>query len=1007
MNRFLWIMNYILYFSLLTVLIRSEASTKKAQNFKEIEIGDVTITITDISYFDEDQEEETEILFTVQNNEKLKTCELICVGKTVKSLNCESVAQAKETKTFDTFYIYFENSEETQGTVKTLLISLQSSKFNRLDIYYDQNYVVPNNVAFINDLCVVYQNFDRDYERFMLLDESEQYGRNYFDWFEKSVVVILHEGIEITVEAVPKIEFSLVTPYPKDSNEEIAAIDGLLSVLEISKNNIRIVEAKCIINVKTRENNTYLMFQVEIGTAPQWTSYGSQRNELNLKELSKNLTSVFQSGDTGKWFSNTVYFLNVENNTVSPDGFTNCPKTIKRYRRQSQYSTTLAESSTESIEVEGHKITLHPFSETSIPHNSRIDEELVPAPGVKLFDETEQKDADSELLKDTKWTATIEFYYDCYQGNLKGETKISIPNKENMILFEDIKFEKPNYNVYLKITVNKEDSPETPLTFVIGPFDVRDSKDNVEFKDEARLTFKYDGNFQQIKDDPERYKSCFINFYYGKYPKVGWKYIGSKAGSVITEAKINGEPSTLKSVIDDIKSKEKTFNVEKNKQWKVQRVDADMPQSNIIKRDTSDTATQEPNKTEDVKKEETKDDSTPTAWIAAIVINGILVLLFIGFVIYCYCKSKQRNSSIHMMEKNFDGEPDRMYSEKAANLSGNEKAALLDHSVFTVEDEKRRLEDEADRYSTPISGRNSSRDPRCTCGTLDCCCNQRDNPPYESRYGSTPYSARQFPQHEEEDKEFAFDEQRQNEVEDVWKPPSRTYSASSRNAMNDADYLPGAISPIDDVEESVRPPPTPVVNPTPIIPPKIQPKPDRKYYVYMVTDEYGSRECIGFIKIKDDNETTLRDLREKIENAEPVITEVIGKDYNFVTEDFQDITYQEGSLYAHRVYPSQGINIKLVKEEPSYNSYSDYNNLNNHNNYDNKPKKPSVRRTDSKRKPPPYVGPLGMCGSSDCDKPARIKCLDCNSIAYCSTRCMRLDGPNHKKSCYIKEENVF
>jgi len=34
-------------------------------------------------------------------------------------------------------------------------------------------------------------------------------------------------------------------------------------------------------------------------------------------------------------------------------------------------------------------------------------------------------------------------------------------------------------------------------------------------------------------------------------------------------------------------------------------------------------------------------NSLPIAWIAAIVINAVLVLLFILFVIYCYCRSKK------------------------------------------------------------------------------------------------------------------------------------------------------------------------------------------------------------------------------------------------------------------------------------------------------------------------------------------------------------------------------
>lgn len=37
-------------------------------------------------------------------------------------------------------------------------------------------------------------------------------------------------------------------------------------------------------------------------------------------------------------------------------------------------------------------------------------------------------------------------------------------------------------------------------------------------------------------------------------------------------------------------------------------------------------------------------DSLPIPWIAAIIINAILVFLFVVFFIYCYCKSKKRLS---------------------------------------------------------------------------------------------------------------------------------------------------------------------------------------------------------------------------------------------------------------------------------------------------------------------------------------------------------------------------
>lgn len=48
------------------------------------------------------------------------------------------------------------------------------------------------------------------------------------------------------------------------------------------------------------------------------------------------------------------------------------------------------------------------------------------------------------------------------------------------------------------------------------------------------------------------------------------------------------------------------------------------------------------------------------------------------------------------------------------------------------------------------------------------------------------------------------------------------------------------------------------------------------------------------------------------------------------------------------------------------------------------------------------VGPLGICNTSDCTKAAKIKCLDCRNVAYCTKRCMVADAKDHKRNCFSK-----
>lgn len=48
------------------------------------------------------------------------------------------------------------------------------------------------------------------------------------------------------------------------------------------------------------------------------------------------------------------------------------------------------------------------------------------------------------------------------------------------------------------------------------------------------------------------------------------------------------------------------------------------------------------------------------------------------------------------------------------------------------------------------------------------------------------------------------------------------------------------------------------------------------------------------------------------------------------------------------------------------------------------------------------MGPLGICNASDCTRAAKIKCLDCRNVAYCTKRCMKADAKDHRRNCFSK-----
>ncbi|XP_022671776.1 uncharacterized protein LOC111254806 isoform X1 [Varroa destructor] len=47
-----------------------------------------------------------------------------------------------------------------------------------------------------------------------------------------------------------------------------------------------------------------------------------------------------------------------------------------------------------------------------------------------------------------------------------------------------------------------------------------------------------------------------------------------------------------------------------------------------------------------------------------------------------------------------------------------------------------------------------------------------------------------------------------------------------------------------------------------------------------------------------------------------------------------------------------------------------------------------------------YVGPLGLCHRPECSNAARVKCVSCGQVAYCSSKCLRTDAARHRANCY-------
>ncbi|CAL1268013.1 unnamed protein product [Larinioides sclopetarius] len=473
--------------------------------------------------------------------------------------------------------------------------------------------------------------------------------------------------------------------------------------------------------------------------------------------------------------------------------------------------------------------------------------------------------------------------------------------------------------------------------------------------DEFRaLQILFDGDFKKVSGDQRRFEIFFLNHFGRKYPKVKWKNLTVSEGSVVVNFVITGLTEDLDKTSDalanDISSGGADIEYVKGTVWKANS--NSFPSRKLLE-NTSDGQSDEGG------------GGLSVAWIVAIVINVILIVVFIFAIIYCWHRRKKQNDSSRSGSalQNFDGQPEAMmFANKAESKkkSMEEKAALMDAgqrgtNIFTIENGRKHL----DKHS---HNHNEDDDERCNCYSPTCYCSVGDGRKTDSRLGRsvedeniddpqgypTPTPQPTFPTPEPTP-----------EPEDFWRPDSFQQEEEEEEEPFQESPLPGAIT---------------------------KPEPEKpiqeRYYVYQVTDLDGSRELIGHLYLEVDS--FLDDIRRAIDKDRSLSEAIRRKEYKFLDENLDDIpVYEESSLDLDRIFPSQEINIQCIQPEPKK---SDLNERSIARQYS---------RTIILR-----IGPLGICSASDCTKAAKIKCLDCRNTAYCSKRCMRDDIKDHKRVCY-------
>ncbi|XP_076373027.1 uncharacterized protein LOC143257888 [Tachypleus tridentatus] len=631
-----------------------------------------------------------------------------------------------------------------------------------------------------------------------------------------------------------------------------------------------------------------------------------------------------------------------------------------------------------------------------VPYNVKENGSLEAYIGVRIYDELTKKPAHWTALGNGTWKANVDFLYnDIYNANLLGEKQIIQQNGKNEFLFNDLRIDKWGYRYYLKVTVTDDSKIRDPLKLTIGPFDIGKAIDEstviITSKATRLVTMSFNQDFSLVSTDPVRFHVYFLNTFGRKFSDVEWTNCSSSAGSVITKAYIQGTEENLDKATSGL-SKEQEI-VYDGKQFPLSKVSVDNKGQETGTNGQTELTNPKPS---------TARKGLPPAWIVAIVINCVLVALFFLFLFYCYCTKRKKNSrNSDTVETGFTGRPRQMYI-------GTVESPPIG-PVYGARDERLSFVGDVNHYSDSFGNRPPScMEPHCTCSTPECYCDDPQFDPNVQNYyscysefdpnlqnnhlyvppdldpnvqNSHPTAIQkqveetekpeQQKQQEVEDENLDFLLQEvTEETEDVRADTRNSHKVSSPS-NNTLSELPGAVGGEDDnMEDEISDSKTE----------EDKEQNRKKYLVYLMLDEEGSRECIGHLWLPSNNPVTLTQVRNYLAQAAPSVKEVTRHKYNFINESFREITFQEGALLVDRIYPSQGINIQLIKkDEPIKEKKS------------NGKKKEKVQR---------YYGPLGKCTEPECEKPARIKCTDCGQSAYCSTRCLRIDGPSHKKVCY-------
>ncbi|XP_077507347.1 uncharacterized protein LOC144116893 [Amblyomma americanum] len=376
----------------------------------------------------------------------------------------------------------------------------------------------------------------------------------------------------------------------------------------------------------------------------------------------------------------------------------------------------------------------------------------------------------------------------------------------------------------------------------------------------------------------------------------------------------------------------------------------------------------------------------PSAWVAAIAVNVVLVALFLVFVLYCYIRSRKRAKGAPFPEeRGFETQMDKATTQPLALEAPRPLAWPPSAAV-----EHRQLD--LPVISTHSASVHRTKSVPQLIAEMSARMFMHEEPFDLSGSTETPIIEGVDDDEEPELKDLSPDESEEELPSEplpafgdaLGSEPLVTLPASRvHQAANNGAFLPGA--------------PT---SPKGIL-----------YQVCLLAG--GGRDCVGSLELPLEQPVTLAELRAAFSHApDPVLRELATLS-RFVTEAHRPLSPAEEATYVvHQVYPSRAVMLRDTTEVPEASPpfwegpppssatppvISHDPEVNPSLTTKVMPTRPWRKMNNSVHS---YVGPLGVCQRPDCNQAGRVKCIDCGLASYCTSRCLKADAARHSLSCY-------